>query len=68
MRCVYLHDDVCRYEEFHGAVLAEVGVWSTGVERCVTEYDTALCQYLGVGRAPPTTASGNKVSIILLCV
>ena len=52
---------VCRYEEFHSVVLGEVGVWSAGVEGCVCEYDTALCRYLGVARAPPN--AGGKVRV-----
>lgn len=53
----------CRYEEFHGAVLTEVEVWPAVMERCVQEYDSALCQYLGVGREPPVASKvASKVS------
>jgi hypothetical protein len=41
------------YEAFHAALLAELGAWPAVAERCVREYDSALCQYLGVGREPP---------------
>lgn len=48
-----------RYEQFHTAVLTKVGAWPSVVQHSVQEYDSALCQYLRVGREPPAT---RKVS------
>ena len=51
-----------RYKEFREVLSEQVGAGPETVARCLLDYDTALCGYLGVARNPPPSSPKTKVS------
>ncbi|CAI8050139.1 Coiled-coil domain-containing protein 180, partial [Geodia barretti] len=49
-----------RYKEFREVLSEQVGAGPETVARCLLDYDTALCGYLGVARNPPPSSPKNK--------